>query len=150
MLSKSLMQLSVDGWGCVPFLQFGLRPNYVKVVVVMGAPSKGLRLACAAAPRTTVFSVLDPTAGHCPPTPPRRLLDTHKQVWLSLLWGHSSFLLGPGAHKVLFVPWNAQVESQEIPGVAGKFGLGIQNKAGQRLTEFCQENPLVIENTLFQ
>ena len=46
--------------------------------------------------------------------------------------------------------WNAKVGSQEISGVAGKFGLGIQNEAGQRLTEFCQENALVIANTLFQ
>ena len=46
--------------------------------------------------------------------------------------------------------WNAKVGSQEIPGVTGKFGLGVQNKAGQRLTEFCQENALVIANTLFQ
>ena len=45
---------------------------------------------------------------------------------------------------------NAKVGSQEIPGVTGKFGLGIQNEAGQRLTEFCQENALVIVNTLFQ
>ena len=45
---------------------------------------------------------------------------------------------------------NAKVGSQEIPGVSGKFGLGIQNEAGQRLTEFCQENTLVIENSLFQ
>ena len=44
--------------------------------------------------------------------------------------------------------WNAQVGSQEIPGVTGKFGLGVQNEAGQRLIEFCQENPLVIPNTL--
>ena len=53
---------------------------------------------------------------------------------------------------VLFIirDWNAKVESQEIPGVTGKFGLGVQNKAGQRLTEFCQENTLVIANTLFQ
>ena len=43
-----------------------------------------------------------------------------------------------------------KVGSQEIPGVTGKFGLGAQNKAGQRLTEFCQENTLVIANTLFQ
>ena len=52
---------------------------------------------------------------------------------------------------VLFIirDWNAKVESQEIPGVTGKFGLGVQNKAGQRLTEFCQENTLVIANTLF-
>ena len=46
--------------------------------------------------------------------------------------------------------WNPKVGSQEIPGVTGKFGLGIQNEAGQRLAEFCQENSLVIANTLFQ
>ena len=46
--------------------------------------------------------------------------------------------------------WNAKVGSQEISGVTGKFGLGVQNEAGQRLTEFCQENTLVIANTLFQ
>ena len=46
--------------------------------------------------------------------------------------------------------WNAKVGSQETPGVTGKFGLGIQNEAGQRLMEFCQENALVITNTLFQ
>ena len=46
--------------------------------------------------------------------------------------------------------WNAKVGSQEIPGVTGKFGLGTQNEAGQRLTEFYQENALVIANTLFQ
>ena len=45
---------------------------------------------------------------------------------------------------------NAKVGSQEIPGVTGKFGPGVQNEAGQRLTEFCQENALVIANTLFQ
>ena len=46
--------------------------------------------------------------------------------------------------------WNAKVGSQETPGVTGKFGLGLQNEAGQRLIEFCQENALVIANTLFQ
>ena len=53
---------------------------------------------------------------------------------------------------VLFIigSWNAKVESQEIPGVTGKFDLGVQNKVGQRLTEFYQENTLVIANTLFQ
>ena len=53
---------------------------------------------------------------------------------------------------VLFIigDWNAKVGSQETPGVTGKFGLGIQNEAGQRLIEFCQENTLVIANTLFQ
>ena len=53
---------------------------------------------------------------------------------------------------VLFImgDWNAKVGSEETPGVTDKFGLGIQNEAGQRLTEFCQENALVIANTLFQ
>ena len=46
--------------------------------------------------------------------------------------------------------WNAKGRSQEIPGVTGKFGLGVRNEAGQRLIEFCQENALVIANTLFQ
>ena len=46
--------------------------------------------------------------------------------------------------------WNAKVESQETPGVTGKFDLGVQNEAGQRLIEFCQENTLVIADTLFQ
>ena len=53
---------------------------------------------------------------------------------------------------VLFIigDWNAKVGSQETPGVRGKFGLGMQNEAGQRLIEFCQENTVVLANTLFQ
>ena len=53
---------------------------------------------------------------------------------------------------VLFIlgDWNAKGESQETPGVTGKFGLGVQNEVGQRLIEFCQKNMLVIANTLFQ
>ena len=53
---------------------------------------------------------------------------------------------------VLFIigDWNTKVGSQETPGVTGKLGLGVQNEAGQRLIEFCQENELVIANTLFQ
>ena len=53
---------------------------------------------------------------------------------------------------VLFIigDWNAKVGSQETPGVTGKFGFGVQNEAGQRLIEFCQENALVIANILFQ
>ena len=46
--------------------------------------------------------------------------------------------------------WNKKIGSQEIPGVTGKFGLGVQNEAGERLTEFCQKNALAIANTLFQ
>ena len=51
------------------------------------------------------------------------------------------FIIGDG---------NAKVGSQETPGITGKFGLGVQNEAGQRLTKLCQENTLVIANTLFQ
>ena len=53
---------------------------------------------------------------------------------------------------VLFIigDWNAKVGSQEIPRVTGKFGPGVQNEAGQKLTEFCQEDALVIANTVFQ
>ena len=55
-------------------------------------------------------------------------------------------------NDVLFIigHWNAKVGSQETPGVTGKFGLGMQNEAGQRLIEFCQENTMVIANTHFQ
>ena len=54
--------------------------------------------------------------------------------------------------NVLFIigDWNSKVESQEMPGVTNKFGLGVQNEAGQRLIVFCQENALVIANTLSQ
>ena len=54
--------------------------------------------------------------------------------------------------NILFIigDWNAKVGSQEIPGITGMFGLGGQNEAGQRQIEFCQENTLVIANTLFQ
>ena len=55
-------------------------------------------------------------------------------------------------NDVLFIigDWNAKVGSQETPGVTGKFSLGVQNEAGQRLIDFCQENALVIANTFFQ
>ena len=60
--------------------------------------------------------------------------------------------LTPPKKDVLFIigDWNAKVESQETPEVTGKFDLGIQNEAGQRLIEFCQENALIITNTVFQ
>ena len=58
----------------------------------------------------------------------------------------------PKKKEVLFITgdWNEKVGSQETPGVTGKFGLGIQNEAGERLIEFCQKNTLVIANILFQ
>ena len=59
-------------------------------------------------------------------------------------------LLTPQIDVLIIGDWNAKVGSQETPGETGKFGLGVQNEAGQRLIEFCQENTLVIANTLFQ
>ena len=56
-------------------------------------------------------------------------------------WATITFIIGE---------WNAKVGSQEIPGVTGKCGLGVQSEAGQRLAEFCQKNTLVLANTLFQ
>ena len=59
--------------------------------------------------------------------------------------------LTPKKDVLLFIgDWNAKVGSQETPGVTGKFGLGVQDETCQRLIEFCQENALVIANTLFQ
>ena len=53
---------------------------------------------------TSAVIAPSPAAGLHPPTPPPETLDTHREVWVRLLWGHCSFLLGPGAHKVLFMP----------------------------------------------
>ena len=64
---------------------------------------------------------------------------------------HDLLELSPKKDVLLIIrDWNAKVGSQEIPGVTAKFGLGVQNEARQRLIEFCQENTLVITNTLFQ
>ena len=75
-------------------------------------------------------------------------------TWFSsFLWlNNISFLELTPQKDVLFIigDWNAKVGCQETPGVTAKFGLGVQNEAGQRLTEFCQENALVIANTFFQ
>ena len=70
----------------------------------------------------------------------------------SVLWRPKRPLELTPNKDVLFIigDWNVKVGSQEITGIIGKFGLGEQNEAGQRLTEFCQENALVIANTLFQ
>ena len=94
MFSKSLIQFSVDGWGCVPSVLFDLRPNYG------GGSEDNADLL----PHAVALSAPNPAAGHRDPRLHWRLPNTHRQVWLSLLWGHCSFLLGPGAHKVLFMP----------------------------------------------
>ena len=95
-LSKSLIQLSVDGRGCVPALLFDLRTNY-------GGGDEDNVTSCRRSPaRTAALSALSPAAT-ADPRVHQRPLDTPGQVWGSLSWGHCSFLLGPGAHKVLLV-----------------------------------------------
>ena len=97
MLSKSLIQFSVDGQGSVPSLLSDLRPNYGG-----GNEESGNLLqkvlcthCCTQCPQSC-----KPPLTHAS----TRLLDTHRQLWISLLWDNCSFLLGPGAHNVLFVP----------------------------------------------
>ena len=65
-------------------------------------------------------------------------------------WGRKELNLTKRLHFFIIGDWNAKVESQETPGVTDKFGLGIKNEEWQSLTKFCQENTLVIANTLFQ
>ena len=97
MLSKSLIQFSVDRQGCVPSLLFGLRSNYDGVMKVI---LTSLKRTCA-----LLYSVLlTLQQATVDPCLHQRLLDTHRQVWFSVLWGHCSFLLAPNVHKVLFVP----------------------------------------------
>ena len=76
-----------------------------------------------------------------------------EEAQVEWLCEHLQELLELNTEKdVLFIigDWNAKLRSQETPRVTGKFGLGVPNEAGQRLIEFCQENTLVIANTLFQ
>ena len=75
-----------------------------------------------------------------------------KEAEVEVLWRRTDYWELTPKKDVLIITgdWNAKVGSQEIPGVTGKFGLGVQNEAGQRLIEFCQENALVMANTLFQ
>ena len=120
-VSKSLIQISVDRWGCVPSLLFGLRPNYGRGITIMVTSFKR-NCAC-----TVLFSALEPESRPLPPSKglvhtlfysvpltlqqatvdPRlgqKFLEVHMQVWLCLLSVYCSFILVPVTHKVLFVP----------------------------------------------
>ena len=90
MLSKSLIEFSVDGWSCVPSLRFTWVQTLVEVMKRMVTSFKRSHAGTAALSTPTLqLANIDPCIHW-------RLLDTHKQVWVSLLWGHCSFLLGPG------------------------------------------------------
>ena len=98
MLSKSLIQFSVDGWRCVPSLLFTWGQTMVEVMKIMAPPSTGpMHALLHSVPLTLHQAIANPRLRQRP-------LDTHGQVWVSLLWGHCSFLLGSGEHKVLLMP----------------------------------------------
>ena len=140
-LSKTLIQLSAYEWGCAPFLSVvwpgvrnavlgcNLKNNRVISVHFQGKPFN-----------IRVIQVYAPTING----------EEAKVEWF--FEDLQDLLKLTPKRDVLFliVDWNTKVGSQEIPGVTGKLGLGVQNEAGQRLIEFCQENILVRENTLFR
>ena len=74
---------------------------------------------------TATLRAPNPAAGPGRPTPPQRLLDTHRQVWVSLLWGHCSFLLSSGAHKVLFVPSKSLFPQSCVSSSSSMVGLMV-------------------------
>ena len=94
MLSKSLIQFSVDGWSCVPSLLLTQGQTMVEVMKIMAAFFK------RSLARTAMLSAPNPAD----PRLHQRLLDTHRHIRVSVFWGHCPFLLGAGAHKVLFMP----------------------------------------------
>ena len=79
---------------------------------------------------TAVLSAPNPAAGHHQPTPPLETRDTHGQVWVSLLWGHCSFLLGPCVHKVLFVPSKCLFPQSCVS--SGSFMVGLMVTSSKR------------------
>ena len=110
-----ILQARILEWVAISFSRVSSQPrDQTRVSCIVGrhfhhlSPQKDL-YQHTTTPRTDVFSVLHPTAGHCRPTPPPRLLDSHRQVWFSLLWGHCSFLLGPGAQGSVCVLQEQQV-----------------------------------------
>ena len=96
MLSKSLIQFSVDGWGCVPSLLFTWGQTVVEVMKILATSKRSQ--ACSA-----TLSAPNPAAGHHDPRLCWRLLDIHRQVWVSLFWVPAPFSWVL-VHKVLFVP----------------------------------------------
>ena len=110
MLSRSLIQFSVEGRGCVPSLYLTCSQTMVEAMGTSFQRSHDALLHSV--PPTAQQATTDPRLH-------QRLLDTHGQVWVSLLWG-CSFLLGPGAHKFLFVP--SQSRFPQSRGSSGSSG----------------------------
>ena len=96
--SQSIIQFSVFGRGCIPFCYLTWGQTIVEVMMIIATSFKRFH-ACIA-----VLSVPTPQQATFDPCLCQRLLNTHGHVWVNLLWGHGSFLLGSTLHKVLFVP----------------------------------------------
>ena len=101
--------------------------------------------------KTTEWSLFISTENHSIPQLIQVYAPTSIAEETEVKWFYEDIQHPPCVTDVLFIvgDWNAKLGSQERPGVTGKFGLGVQNEAGKRLIEFCQENTLVIANTFF-
>ena len=121
-------------WGVPPLVSYHFAFSYCS----WGSQGKNTEVVCHSLLQWTTFSA--PTSNAEEAEVERFYEDLQDLLELTL------------KKDVLFIrgDWNAKVGSQETPGVTGKFDLGVQNEAGQRLIEFCQENSQVIANTLFQ
>ena len=94
-------------------------------------------------------TLCDPIDGSPPGSPIPWILQARVPEWGAIAF--NTIIPNPPKNVIFIIgDWNAKVGSQEIPGVTGKFGLGVQKEVGQRLIEFCQDNSLVTANTLFQ
>ena len=116
MLSISLIQFSIEEQGCVLSLLLDLRSDY-------GGGSEDNGDLLQKVPRRHCYRSLQQASAD--PRLCQRLLDTHGQVWVSLLWGHCSFLLGPGAHKVLFVPSKRLFPQSCVSSAGSMVGLMV-------------------------
>ena len=117
MLSKSFIQFSVDGRGCFLSLCVTWYQTVVAVIKIMATSLKRSHALLHSVPPTLQQATANPCLH-------RRLLDTHRQVWVSLLWGHCSFLLDPGVHKVLFLP-SRSLFPQSCVSSGGSMGLMV-------------------------
>ena len=132
MFSKSLIKFSVDGWGCIPTLLFDLRPNYG------GGDEDNGDLPQKVHVRTAALSAPALQQATTDPCLCWRLLDTHGQVWVSILWGHCSFLLGPGVHKVLFLPSKSLFPQACVSSSGSLMGLMVtSSKKAYAITQVC-------------
>ena len=123
MLSKLLIQFSVDGWSCVPSLLLTQGQTMVEVMKIMATFFKG--------PMHVLLHLVPPTQQQATTDPHLcwRLLDTPGQVWVGLLLGHCSFLLGPGA-QVLFVPSKSLLPQSCVS--PGSFMVGLMATSSKR------------------